>query len=339
MTLTSDAKVLLAHGGGGKLSRELLDTVILPPLRNPVLDALDDGACLALPGREVVLTTDSYVVDPLFFPGGDIGRLAAAGTINDLTMQGARPLALTCGLIVEEGFSLASLRAIIQSLADTLEALGVTVVSGDTKVVERGKGGGVFLNTTGLGLRLPDVDVGIANGRPGDVILISGTLGDHGIAVMNERERLGLEADFCSDVAPLWPLFEPIFEAGHEIHCLRDPTRGGLTTALCDLAEAAGLGVRIRESTLPVAPPVQAACDLLGLEPLNVANEGKAMIVCPVAEAPAVLEQLRRHPLGQNAAIIGEVTTEHPGMAVLETPVGGRRILSPPAGFDLPRIC
>jgi hydrogenase expression/formation protein HypE len=285
------------------------------------------------------MTTDSYVVDPLFFPGGNIGVLAACGTINDLVMQGARPVALTCALIIEEGFSVRSLRTIIRSLADTLEPLGVAVVTGDTKVVERGKGSGLFINTTGLGMRLPGQQTGIDNARPGDAVLITGTLGDHGIAVMNERETLGLKADFVSDVAPLWKLLEPVLTGDYEIHCLRDPTRGGLTTALCDLATASRVGVRIREDALPIAPITGAACDLLGLDPLNVANEGKAIIVCPAEQAPAILEQLHAHPLGEHAAVIGNVTSEHPEMAVLETHIGGQRILRPPAGFDLPRIC
>jgi hydrogenase expression/formation protein HypE len=339
MTEFNEEIVLLAHGGGGSLSRQLLEKVILPPLRNPLLDTLDDGACLSVPESTLVLTTDSYVVDPLFFPGGNIGVLAACGTVNDLAMQGARPLAMTCGLIIEEGLRFGVLRDIVQSLADSLAAVGAHIVSGDTKVVQRGKGSGLYINTTGIGIQTPGLKTGIANAVPGDAVILTGTLADHGIAVMNERENLGLQADIVSDVAPLWPMIDAVLQTGAAVHCMRDPTRGGLTTALCDMAEASGVGVAIRETDIPVNPTVRAACDLLGLDPLNVANEGKAVIVCPPDDETKVLKAMHAHPFGANAASIGTVSADHPGMVVLHTPIGGTRVLTPPAGFDLPRIC
>ena len=334
-----DDVILLAHGGGGTLTSDLIRTVLLPALGNPVLERLDDGACVTVPEADLVLTTDSYVVDPIFFPGGDIGVLAVAGTVNDLAMQGAEPRYLTLGLIIEEGLPVRELGTVVQSVADTAAAVGVTVVAGDTKVVERGRAGGLYINTAGLGVRQPGVDVHVANGRPGDAVLITGTIGDHGMAVMSRREGLEFESELCSDAAPLWDLVKGILGIPAAVHCLRDPTRGGLTAALCDVAAASGVGVRIGETTLPVKPSVRSACGLLGLDPLNVANEGKALVVCDPSAADAVLETLRQHPLGRDAVRIGELTEEHPGAVVLETGIGGERILTPPAGHELPRIC
>ncbi len=336
---TDEEIVLLAHGGGGRLTESLLADHILPPFANPILDRFDDGACLSLTDTEVVLTTDYYVVHPLGFPGGNIGLLAAAGTINDLVMQGARPRFLTCALIIEEGLSVADLGVYVRCLAETAAQAGVMVVAGDTKVVERGKGSGLFINTAGLGTRLPGVDVSIGNGSPGDAVIVTGTLADHGIAVLNEREQLGLQADFRSDAAQLWGLMAPLFRPDCGLRCLRDPTRGGLAGALCHLAEASAVGVHIDEESLPGAPAVRAACDLLGLDILNVANEGKAMVVCAWECRDRVLGALRNHPLGRNAALIGRLTSDHPALVVLRTRIGGERLVVRPAGNELPRIC
>ena len=336
---SADDIILLGHGGGGLLTSRLIRERILPHLRNPVLERLDDGACITVPEEDLVLTTDSYVVDPLFFPGGDIGTLAVCGTVNDLAMQGAEPRFLTLGLILEEGFPVRDLSTIVESVADAAARAGVAVAAGDTKVVERGKGGGVFINTTGLGVRKPHTDVHASNALPGDAVIITGTIGDHGMAVMSRREGLGFESDLLSDVAPLWDLIQAVLQECPDTHCLRDPTRGGMTAGLCDIAEASRVAIRIRETHVPVKPSVRSACDLLGLDPFNVANEGKALIICSADEAEAVLSILHNHSLGRDAAVIGHVTAEPEGMVLLHTEIGGERILVTPAGEELPRIC
>lgn len=343
--------ITLAHGGGGTLTRRIVEEIILRELGNPILRTLDDGACLQVPESELVLTTDSYVVDPIFFPGGDIGVLAVCGTLNDLAMQGAEPRYLTLGLILEEGLAFDDLRRVIASAGKVCRENGVLVVTGDTKVVERrgrvrirrdGRSGGdsgLFMNTTGLGVRRPGADVSVGNARPGDVILVSGSIGDHGMAVMNAREDLGLESGLASDVAPLWRMIAPLLDAVPSVHCLRDPTRGGVAAALCDIAERSGCGVRLREEALPVREPVRGACDILGIDVLNVANEGKAIIVCAPEDAPAALAALQDHPLGRAACVIGRAVPEHRGIVVMETRAGGERIVTVPSGEDLPRIC
>jgi hydrogenase expression/formation protein HypE len=331
--------ILLSHGGGGRRTQQLIRDLILKHLGNPILDRLDDGACLDVPEREIVFTTDSYVVSPIFFPGGDIGKLAVCGTINDLAMQGAVPRYLSLALILEEGLAIADLERVIQSVARMVRETGVMVVTGDTKVVERGRGNGIFINTAGIGVRRPGVDTHVANARSGDVIIITGTLGDHGIAVMSQREGLNLETDVVSDAAPLWGMIEPLLREIPEIHSLRDPTRGGVAAALGDIATAAGVGIRIRERALQIRPGVQGACKLLGLDVLNVANEGKALVICAPAQQECALRILRKHPLGREAAVIGEVTAEPVGMVLLETALGGERIVETPLGEDLPRIC
>ncbi len=332
-------RILLSHGGGGQRTSELIRNLMLPLLRNPILDRLDDSACLSMPGTELALTTDSYVVDPIFFPGGDIGRLAACGTINDLSMQAAEPLYMTLALILEEGLAVADLERLLSSFAAVLKETGVQVVTGDTKVVERGKGSGVYINTTGLGVRRYATSGSVAAARPGDAVLITGTLGDHGMAVMSRREGLRFESEIVSDVAPLWPMVRALLEALPEIHSLRDPTRGGLTAALCDIAQASKVAVRIRETAVPVNPAVRGACGLLGLDPLGVANEGKAVVVLPAKYADQALHLLRAMPLGREAAVIGEVIASPAGVALLRTTIGGERILTVPVGEDLPRIC
>jgi len=334
-----DEVVLVAHGGGGLMTRQLLREICLPILANPLLEPLDDAACLALDGLELAMTTDSYVVDPIFFPGGDIGKLAACGTINDLAMQGAEPRFLSLGLILEEGLPLGDLRRAIRSIAEVADSVGVRVVTGDTKVVEHGKGGGIYINTTGLGVRRAGIDVHVSRARPGDAVIVTGMLGDHGIAVMSCREGLEFDSPIESDVAPLWGLVRPLLDAVPQVHCLRDPTRGGLAAALCDIAEASNTCIRVRETALPVRRAVRSACDFLGLDPLNVACEGRAVVICSGAEADRALRLLRSHPLGADAAIIGGVVSAPAGMVIVETTIGGERIVTLPAGEELPRIC
>ena len=339
MTDSRQDLVLLAHGGGGGRTKQLLRDVILPALGYDGSEKLDDAAYVETPGREVALTTDSYVVRPLFFPGGDIGRLAVSGTVNDLAMQGAAPLALTLGLVIEEGLELAVLRRAMESAGRTAREAGVRIVTGDTKVIERRTGDGLFLNTAGLGARYRGADTGVGNARLGDAVLVSGTLGDHGVAVMSAREAWGLSSRLESDVAPLWDMIRGLLDAVPGARCLRDPTRGGLAAALNDIAEASGVGVRIREDALPVREEVRGACDLLGLDPLNVANEGKAVVVCAASDAERALAALRAHPLGRAAAAIGEVVEGPAGRVRLVTRLGGERMVDVPSGEDLPRIC
>jgi hydrogenase expression/formation protein HypE len=331
--------ILLAHGGGGSLTRRLIDEVLLSRLGNDLLAALDDAVCLPDLGDPVVFTTDSYVVTPLFFPGGDIGRLAVCGTVNDLVMQGAEPRYLSLGLILEEGLAFPDLERIVDSIAGAASEAAVRIVTGDTKVVDRGRGNGTFINTAGLGTRRPGVDTHVRNARPGDAVLVTGTLGDHGVAVLSRREGLEFEADIESDVAPLAGLVRSLLEAVPDVRSLRDPTRGGLTAALCDIAASSDVALRVRETAIPVRPAVHGACRLLGLDPLSVANEGKAVVVCPAERAERALEALRAHPLGRDACRIGEVAEAPAGLAVLETEIGGERILELPSGEDLPRIC
>lgn len=338
--------IVMGHGGGGGLTRALIDGIILRELRNPVLERMDDAAAFASPGSDLVMSTDSYVIDPIFFPGGDIGRLAVCGTVNDLAMQGGRPVYMTLALIIEEGLATADLERIVRSVAATATEAGVLVVGGDTKVVERrsgkgarGEAAGIFINTTGLGVRRESVDPSVSNARPGDVVIVTGTVGDHGIAIMNEREQLGLESALQSDTAPLWSMVRGILDSGADVHCLRDPTRGGVAAALCDIAESSSCGIRIREADIPVREEVRGACAILGLDPLNVANEGKALAVVPANDAERVLSGLRADPLGTGAAAIGVVTAEDRGLVILETGAGGERIVTVSAGEDLPRIC
>lgn len=329
------------------LTRRIIDDIILRELRNPILEALDDAACLDMPESRIAMTTDSFVVDPIFFPGGDIGRLAVCGTVNDLAMQGAEPKYLSLALIIEEGLPIDDLERIIKSVGETAKQAGVLIVTGDTKVVERSRAardgavrrGRIFINTTGIGVRNPEVDVAVSNAQPGDAVLVTGSIGDHGIAIMNVREGLKLESDLISDVAPLWGMIGPLLDAVPTVHCLRDPTRGGLAAALCDIAESSSVGIRLREQSLPVKTEVRGSCDILGLDVLNVANEGKAVIVCAGDDSVRVLQRLRADPLGREACVIGRVVPEPRGKVLLETALGGERIVSVPAGEDLPRIC
>ncbi|MCX8068497.1 MAG: hydrogenase expression/formation protein HypE [Anaerolineae bacterium] len=336
-----DETIRMGHGAGGRMMADLLQEVFLPLLDNPLLRQLADATVLPPggAGHLLAVSTDSFVVRPLFFPGGDIGSLAVHGTVNDLAMRGARPLWLTAAFILEEGLPVEDLRRVVRSMADAAMRAGVAIVAGDTKVVERGHGDGVFINTTGVGVVPDGVDIGPHRIRPGDVILINGTIGDHGIAVLSQREGLGFETELTSDSAPLHDLVRALLEAAPHTHCLRDPTRGGVAAALNELAAAAGGGIELNETAVPIKPAVAAACEMLGFDPLTIANEGKLLAFVPPDEAEAALEVLRAHPLGREAARIGVVTEEHPGLVLARTGIGGRRVVDMPLGELLPRIC
>jgi hydrogenase expression/formation protein HypE len=341
----ADEIVLLGHGSGGTLSQELLARVFMPHFDDPILTALEDASEVPLadgdgrlPGK-VVMTTDSYVVRPVFFPGGDIGKLSVCGTVNDLSMRGARPLYLTVGFILEEGLPLADLERIVASMAATARAAGVRIVAGDTKVVERGGADGIFINTAGVGLVPPGVSLSASFARPGDVVLVSGAVGDHGLAIMTQREGLRFDSPLRSDCAPLNGLVADILAACPGMRVLRDPTRGGLATTLNELAEQSRVSIEIEEQAVPVHPAVRGAAELLGLDPLYVANEGKLVAVAPAEAADDVLAAMRAHPLGGEAARIGSVAAEHPGRVTLRTLLGTRRMLPTLAGEQLPRIC
>jgi hydrogenase expression/formation protein HypE len=332
-------RILLGHGSGGQLYRDLVRDVFVAAFANPVLERLDDAAALATSGR-VALTTDAHVVQPLRFPGGDIGRLAVAGTVNDLATAGARPLALSAAFVIEEGFALPDLKAICASMAATAGEAGVAIVTGDTKVVQRGACDGLYITTTGLGEIVVEHEITAGAAREGDVVLLSGTLGDHAVAVLAARDDFHFSTAVESDCAPLWELTAAALDAGgEEVRFLRDPTRGGLATVLAELAETCGLGIEVEEEAIPVSPGVRAACDLLGYDVLTLANEGKMVLVVGPGRAEAVLEALRGRPEGARAARIGVMTRAHPRRVALRTPVGTRRVLDMPVGELLPRIC
>jgi hydrogenase expression/formation protein HypE len=341
-----DDRILLAHGSGGVLSHELIRDVFVRHFSNPILDNLGDAALLGeLPQGQVALSTDSYVVQPLFFPGGDIGKLAVCGTVNDLAVAGAVPLYLSAGFVLEEGLRLKTLERVVRSMAQTAHAAGVQIVAGDTKVVERGAADGLFINTAGVGIVPPGVDLAPASLRSGDVLLVNGTVGDHGMAVMMQREGLAFGSALESDCAPLNQLTAALMDAAPgAVRCMRDATRGGLATVLNEWAEvgagaAAGVGIEIEEEAIPIREEVRAACEFLGLDPLYAANEGKVAVAVAPEAADTALAALRAHPLGQDAAIIGHITDEHAGHVVLRTPYGARRILLMLTGAQLPRIC
>ena len=331
--------VVVGHGGGGQLSAELVEHLFVPAFRNEELEAMGDGALLpAQPGR-LAFSTDSYVVHPLFFPGGSIGDLAVHGTVNDLAMCGARPLYLSAAFILEEGLEMAVLGRIVERMAEAALDAGVRIATGDTKVVERGHGHGCYITTAGVGLVPEGLQIGPDRARPGDVVIVSGTLGDHGMAVMSVREGLRFETVIESDSAPLSGLVSALLGAAPGLHALRDPTRGGAASSLNEIAGRSNVGIVLDESALPVRPDVEAACELLGLDPLYVANEGKLLAFVDRADADAALEALRAHPLGRRSAIIGTVTDRHPGMVVAKTGIGGTRVVSMQLGEQLPRIC
>lgn len=333
-------RIRLAHGEGARLSRQLVRDVIARELDNEYLRPLEDGAVLPTVDGRIVLTTDSSVVSPLFFPGGDIGRLAVHGTINDLAASGAEPIALTLGLIIEEGLPVETLRAVIASVREASRNCGVPVVTGDTKVVPRGAADQLFLNTTGLGRLLPGVSLGADRVRAGDRILISGTIADHGVAILAAREGLEFGEELKSDSTPLHGLAASLLrEHGQDIRFLRDPTRGGVSAALQELTSASGWSLILEESTLPLNGSVRGACELLGLDPLYVANEGKLLAVVSGEVAERALATLRHHPLGRSAAVIGEITADTPPQVIVRGPLGPLRILDEPSGAPLPRIC
>ena len=332
-------RINMTHGGGGRAMANLIRDVFQKHLANPILDRGDDAGLFAVQNGRMVMSTDGHVIAPLFFPGGDIGALSVHGTVNDLAMMGARPLYLTAGFILEEGFPLADLDRIVQSMAQAANAAGVQVISGDTKVVERGKGDGVFITTTGIGVVPESLDLSVVNVAAGQSVLLSGTMGDHGVAVLSKRENLEFETAICSDSAALHGLVADMVAAVPDIAMLRDPTRGGLSATLNEIVTAAGVGITLDEAQIPVSPDVAAACELLGLDPLNTANEGKLIAICPSAKADALLAIMRAHPLGQNAAIIGKVTDDPSHLVQMKTAFGGTRIVDWLAGEQLPRIC
>jgi hydrogenase expression/formation protein HypE len=335
-------RILLGHGSGGTLSNDLIRNIFLPGFDNKTLNCLEDQATVNLNGAaspRLAFTTDSFVVKPLFFPGGDIGKLAVHGTVNDLAVGGAKPLFLSAAFILEEGLPIADLKRIVASMRAACDEAGVSLVAGDTKVVDRGKGDQVFITTSGIGVVPNGQTLSIGNARPGDRILVSGTIGDHGIAIMSVREGIEFETVLESDSAPLTDLVRVMLDACSTIRCMRDPTRGGLSSALNELADASKVGVRLNESALPLKPEVKAACEMLGLDPLYVANEGKLIAVVPPQDADGVLTAMRNHPLGRNAADIGQVVDDHAGMVVMESLVGGERVVTMLAGEQLPRIC
>jgi hydrogenase expression/formation protein HypE len=336
--------IVMGHGGGGKLGNELVEHLFLPAFRNPALENLGDAAVLDLSfeknsGR-IAMSTDSFVVQPLFFPGGNIGELAVYGTVNDLAVSGAIPKFLTAGFILEEGFPLDQLAAIVQSMAQAAATAGVQIVTGDTKVVERGHGDGVYINTAGVGQLREGLSVGPQRAQPGDAILVSGSIGDHGMAILSVREGLEFESPIQSDCAALNGLIANVLDAvGGQVHTMRDPTRGGLSATLNEIANSANVGMQIDETRLPVHAEVQAACELLGLDPVYVANEGKVVFFVAPEAAEQVLAILHAHPLGKEAARIGTVVAEHPRMLVARTAMGSNRVIAPQIGEQLPRIC
>jgi hydrogenase expression/formation protein HypE len=333
----NEDRILLAHGSGGKLSHDLIKS-FLPAMANPILEKLDDSAVLELSGR-LAFTTDSYTVNPIFFPGGDIGRLAICGTINDLSMSGARPLYLSLSFIIEEGFPITELNKILTSIKKAVDEAEVTIVTGDTKVVNQGSADKLFINTAGVGLIPEGVNISAANARPGDRVILNGNIGDHGIAVISRREGLKFQVPVPSDCAPLNKLVAAMLSASTNIHCLRDPTRGGLATTLNDFAEQSGVGIRIEEGKIPMDKAVLAACELLGFDPLYIANEGKLVAIVPPDDAELILKKMKRNKYGTRAAIIGEVIAEHPRKVVMKTSLGASRIVDMPVGELLPRIC
>lgn len=337
---THQDQIVMGHGSGGIMGHDLIKRVFLPSFDNENLRLSNDAARLRIENGTILsVSTDSHVVWPLFFPGGDIGRLAVCGTVNDIAMLGAKPLYLTAGFILEEGLNLSILQSIVNSMQQAAEEAGVQIVAGDTKVVQKGKADGLYINTSGVGSINPETKIGGQYASPGDAILLSGTIGDHGIAVLSARGELGFEADIQSDVAPLNKLIEAILAVSPNIRVLRDPTRGGLATSLTEIALQSEVGIIIDETTIPVNDAVSAACELLGFDPLYVANEGKLIAIVSEEEAPTILAAMRSHPYGVNAVKIGEVTSNHPGRVLMRTNFGSTRVVEMLSGELLPRIC
>ena len=340
LPLSDYPTVVMAHGGGGKFSRMLVEELFVPAYGGRHLGALHDGAVLDLPGGRLAFSTDTFVIDPPFFPGGDIGSLAVHGTVNDLAMCGARPIGLSAGYILEEGFPMADLWRVALSMRDAAAAAGVPIVTGDTKVVDRGKGDGIYINTTGVGVIPDGIDVAPRRAAVGDAVIVSGPIANHGIAIMSVREGLEFETALESDSASLWGMVQGLLTTlGRDLHVLRDPTRGGVASAVNEIADSAGVGIWLDEAAVPVDEEVRGACEILGLDPLYVANEGKLVAFVPARRADEALAELRRHPLGRGAARIGEVVAEHPGRVFQRSRIGGMRVVEMLSGEQLPRIC
>ena len=332
-------KILLDHGSGGKMSHRLTANLLLPAFDNPALAMLDDGATLRVAGGRIAFSTDTFVVDPIFFPGGSIGDLAINGTVNDVAMCGAIPMHLSVGMIIEEGFAMTDLERVVADMGRAARLAGVTVVTGDTKVVPKGAADKIFINTSGIGVVDENVNVSGANGRPGDAIILSGTMADHGMTILTQRQGLAFESDVKSDSAPLNHMVADILGTCCNIHVLRDPTRGGVGTTLNEIADKSKAGIRIYEDRLPVRPSVSGICELLGFDPLYVANEGKLLAFVPADQADQVLAAIQQSPYGKDACIIGEVIDDHPGRVFMRTRIGGERIVDMLTGEQLPRIC
>jgi hydrogenase expression/formation protein HypE len=339
LPITDYKEIVLAHGSGGKLSHQLIAKIIAPQFANDLLAPLHDGAIFSLGEGRVAFSTDSYVVSPIFFPGGDIGRLAVHGTVNDLAMCGAKPLYLSVGFILEEGTPMEDFWQIVQSMRTAADEAGVQLVTGDTKVVDRGKADKIFINTAGIGLVPDGVNIHPARAQPGDKVIISGPIAVHGIAIMSVREGLEFESEIASDTAALNELVSDLLRACNDVHVLRDPTRGGVTSAITEIAQSAGVGIVLNEALIPIDEEVKGACEILGLDPLYVANEGKLIAIVAAEEAEAALGAMQKHPLGKEAAIIGEVVSDHPGFVTMKTRVGGMRVVDMLSGEQLPRIC
>jgi hydrogenase expression/formation protein HypE len=332
--------VTMAHGGGGRFSKMLVEQLFYAAFANPTLGVFHDGAMLNVAKGRIAMTTDSYVINPIFFPGGNIGSLSVHGTVNDLAMCGARPLSLSTGFILEEGFSMADLWTIARSMSHSASAVGVPIVTGDTKVVDRGKADGIFINTTGIGVVPDGVNISPTRARPGDVIIVSGEIATHGVAIMSVREGLEFETTLESDSAALDGIaFDVIDALGDDVHVLRDPTRGGVASSVNEIAASAGVGIRLDESKFPILEDVRGACEILGLDPLYVANEGKLLAFVARERADEALQLMRDHPLGRNAAIVGEVVDEHPNRVFMKSRIGGLRVVEMLSGEQLPRIC
>jgi hydrogenase expression/formation protein HypE len=332
-------RIGIAHGGGGRMTQRLIEGVFRAHFSNPALDAAHDGAALAVGGARLAFTTDSYVVRPLFFPGGTIGDLAVNGTVNDLAMCGARPLSLSAAFILEEGLPVADLEAVVIAMRDAARVADVSIVTGDTKVVERGKGDGIFITTAGIGVVEHAGDIAPACVRPGDAIIVSGDLGAHGVAILSVREGLEFDGDVASDTAPLWRPVEALLAAGVDVHCLRDLTRGGLASALNEIAATAGVSMTIDEAVIPITPVVRGACELLGLDPLYVANEGRFLAIVAAPHAARALDVLRSHQVSERAVVAGAVGDAAAGLVTLQSRIGGTRVLDLLSGEQLPRIC
>jgi hydrogenase expression/formation protein HypE len=339
LPLSDYQDIVLAHGSGGKLSQQLIQEILLPQFRNELLDVQHDGAVFPVNGTRLAFSTDSFVVSPIFFPGGDIGKLAIHGTVNDLAMCGARPLYLSTGFILEEGLSMQDFWAIVVSMREAAATAGVALVTGDTKVVDRGKADRIFINTSGIGIVPEGVNIHPGRARPGDKVIVSGEIAVHGIAIMSVREGLEFETEIRSDTAPLNGLVNTVLTAATDLHVLRDPTRGGITSALSEIAQSARVGISLEEAKIPISEEVKGACEILGLDPLYVANEGKLLAIVSEEDVDSVLSAMQAHPLGEKAAIIGSITGDHPGLVLMKTRIGGSRVVDMLSGEQLPRIC